>query len=84
MPAQPAVPAYAYPGAPPAPAQGGRTWPGILIGCGVAAAIAIVLLIIGGALLVSSPDFQRGFCNGFTSSNPNAACPFNPPATPSQ
>jgi hypothetical protein len=70
------VPSYGY--APPPARQGRSTWSGVLIGCAVAAAIVVVLLIIGSVLIVSSPDFQRGFCQSYTKDNPNLTCPFHP------
>jgi hypothetical protein len=74
--APPPASSYGY-AAPPAP-QGRSPWPGILIGCGIAAAMVLVLLIIGSVLMVNSPDFQRGFCRSYTKDNPNVTCPFHP------
>jgi hypothetical protein len=53
-------------------------WPAILIGCGVALVVVIVLGIVGTFALIGSPDFQRSFCNSYTSSDPNLVCPFHP------
>jgi hypothetical protein len=63
-----------------APARRGvSAMPAVLIGCGFALVIVIVLAI-GGVIMVQSPDFQRGFCNSYTSGNSNLTCPFNPPS----
>jgi hypothetical protein len=62
----------------PAPAKGRSPWAGILIGCGIALLVVIVLGIIGVFALLSNSEFQRGFCNGFTSSDSNQTCPFSP------
>jgi len=53
-------------------------WAGILIGCGIALLVVIVLAVVGVFALISSPDFQRGFCNGYTNADPNQTCPFHP------
>jgi hypothetical protein len=63
--------------APPAP-RGRSPLSCILIGCGLALLVVIVLGIVGFFLVINSPDFQRSFCNGFTSSDPNQTCPFSP------
>jgi hypothetical protein len=74
---------YAPPvaGAPlPPPAGGKSAWPAVLIGCGIAFVVVLVLGIVGIFALVSNTDFQRSFCNSYTSSNPNLVCPFSPPS----
>lgn len=63
-----------------APARGGiSALPAVLIGCGFA---LVIVLVLGIGLIVfafSNPDFQRGFCNGWESANnQNLACPFHP------
>jgi hypothetical protein len=50
----------------------------VLIGCGVALLVVIVLGIVGTFALISNPDFQRSFCNSYTNSDPNLTCPFHP------
>ena len=50
----------------------------ILIGCGVVVLVVIVLGIVGTLALISSPDFQRSFCNSYTNSDRNLTCPFHP------
>jgi hypothetical protein len=62
------------------PAQRKSPWPAILVGCGIAFLVIIVLGIVGVFALVSNPDFQRSFCNNFANSNPNQTCPFTPPS----
>jgi hypothetical protein len=62
----------------PPPKVGRSPWPAILIGCGIALVVVIVLGIVGVFAVVSNPDFQRSFCNGWTSSDPNQTCPFSP------
>jgi hypothetical protein len=58
-------------------------WPVVLIGCGFAVVVVIVIGIALTVFAVSNADFQRAFCNGWTNSNANMACPFSPPsATP--
>jgi len=61
-----------------APAKAKSPWPAILVGCGIALIVVIVLAIAGIFALLSSPDFQRSFCNSYTNSNPNLTCPFHP------
>jgi hypothetical protein len=61
----------------PPPAQGKSPWPAILIGCGIAFVVVIVLGIVGLFAAISNPDIQRAFCNGYTSSDPNLTCPFS-------
>ena len=63
--------------APPAP-RGRSPMSCILIGCGIALLVAIVLGIVGFFAVISNSEFQRSFCNGFTSSDPNQTCPFSP------
>jgi hypothetical protein len=65
---------------PPPAARGKSPWPAILIGCGIALIVVLVLGIVGVFALVSSPNFQRSFCNSFTNNDPNAVCPFSPPS----
>ena len=67
------------PGFPP-PAARKSAWPAILIGCGIALLVVIVLGIVGLFAVISNPTFQRSFCNGWTSSDPNQTCPFSPPS----
>jgi hypothetical protein len=74
-------------GVPPsygAPAPRKRSvWPVVLIGCGFAAVVVLVIGIVISVFVVSNADFQRAFCNGWTNSSSNFACPFSPPsATP--
>jgi hypothetical protein len=52
--------------------------PAVLIGCGFALVIVVVLLIAVGVFVVSNADFQRGFCNGYVNGDPSATCPFHP------
>ena len=62
----------------PAP-QRSFALPAVLIGCGFALLIVIVL-IIGGIFMVQSSSFQRGFCDSWNN-NPSQAgtpCPFQP------
>jgi hypothetical protein len=68
-------------GAQPPPATGGRSAvPAVLIGCGFALVILLVLGIGLTVFAVSNPDFQRSFCNGWDqgANNPNLTCPFHP------
>ena len=63
----------------PMPAATGKSpWPAILIGCGIALVVVLVLGIVGVFAVISNSDFQRSFCNGWTSSDPNQVCPFSP------
>jgi hypothetical protein len=71
---QPAVAGYT----PPPAVQGKSAWPAILIGCGIALLVVIVLGIVGVFALISNSDFQRSFCNSYTNSDPNQTCPFSP------
>lgn len=66
-------------GAQAAPPRGSAL-PAILIGCGVALVIVLILGILGVFALVNNADFQRGFCNGYTNGDPNLTCPFHPPS----
>ena len=52
--------------------------PAVLIGCGFALVIVLILGIGLTVFVVSNSDFQRGFCNGYTRSDQNLTCPFNP------
>ena len=62
------------------PARSGvSALPAVLIGCGFAL-IVVIVLAIGGVILVQSPDFQRSFCNSYENSSNNLTCPFNPPS----
>ena len=54
--------------------------PSVLIGCAFALVIVLILGIGGAIFLITNADFQRGFCNGYTSSDPNLTCPFHPPS----
>jgi hypothetical protein len=77
---QPAGVAPAY-GA-PAPARR-SPWVGILIGCGFALLLILVLGITCTVFVFNNKDFQRSFCSGYTGNNPNLTCPFNvAPASP--
>lgn len=58
----------------------GSAVPAVLLGCGFALVIVLVLAIGLTVFLVNNADFQRSFCNGYTSQNPNLTCPFNPPS----
>jgi hypothetical protein len=60
------------------PVQGKSPWPAILIGCGIALLVVVVLGIVGAFALISNPDFQRSFCNSWTNSSTNQTCPFTP------
>jgi hypothetical protein len=59
-------------------AKGKSPWPAILIGCAVAFVVVLVLVIVGVFALVSNSDFQRSFCNSYTNTDANQACPFHP------
>jgi hypothetical protein len=71
------MPGGAYP---PAAVKGKSPWPAILIGCGIALVVVLVLGIVGVFAVISNPGFQRSFCNSYTSSDPNLVCPFTPPS----
>jgi hypothetical protein len=64
-------------GAPPQ-RRGISALPAILIGCGIALVIVLVLGIALTVLVVSNADFQRGFCNGYTNGDANVECPIHP------
>jgi hypothetical protein len=64
-----------------APASTGiSALPAVLMGCGFALVILLVLGIGFAVLMANSPDMQRSFCNGWNSGNSssNLACPFHP------
>lgn len=64
-----------------APKRGGiSAVPAVLIGCAFALIIVLILGIGGIVFVVTNADFQRGFCNGYTSSDQNLTCPFHPPS----
>jgi hypothetical protein len=65
-----------------APARKSSALPAVLIGCGFAFVVVLVLFIGFVVLVFNNADFQRNFCNGWTNSNANIACPFHP-ASPS-
>jgi hypothetical protein len=67
--------AYAPPGS-----RGKSPWPAILIGCGIALVVVLVLGIVGVFAVISNPEFQRSFCNGYRNSDANLSCPFHPPS----
>ena len=53
--------------------------PAVLIGCGFALVIVLVLGIGLTVFALNSPDFQRSFCNGWSSDKSgNLDCPFHP------
>lgn len=54
--------------------------PACLIGCGIALLVVILIGVVGFLAIVNNADFQRSFCNSFTSSDPNQTCPFSPSA----
>jgi hypothetical protein len=55
-------------------------FPAVLIGCGFALVIVLVLGIGTAVLFANNADIQRSFCNGWSSGNnsQNLACPFHP------
>jgi len=61
-----------------APAGRRSALPAILIGCGFALVVVVVLLIAGVVFAVNNTDVQRGFCNGYVNGDPNVTCPFHP------
>jgi hypothetical protein len=61
-----------------APARSSSALPAVLIGCGFALVIVLVLVIGFAVFLVNNQEFQRGFCNGYTNGDPNVSCPFHP------
>jgi hypothetical protein len=52
--------------------------PAVLIGCGFALVLALVLFIGFGVLVFTNADVQRSFCNGYTENSTNLTCPFHP------
>ena len=61
------------------PRAGISPLPAVLIGCGFALVIVLVLGIGAAVLMATNSDLQRSFCNGWSSSNnENLACPFHP------
>jgi hypothetical protein len=52
--------------------------PAVLIGCGFALVVGLVLTIGMGIVVFNSADFQRAYCNGYTRNNANNVCPFHP------
>ena len=69
----------AVPGATQAPGKR-SVWPMVLIGCGLAAVVVLVIGIALTVLVVSNADFQRAFCNGWVNSSSNLSCPFAKPS----
>ena len=66
-------------GAQAAPRRGISALPAVLIGCGFALVIVLVIGIGLTVFALNSPDFQRSFCNGWNSNNSqNLDCPFHP------
>jgi hypothetical protein len=66
-------------GAQAAPRRGISALPAVLIGCGFALVIVLVIGIGLTVFALNSPDFQRSFCNGWNSNNSeNSDCPFHP------
>ena len=63
-----------------APPRRSSALPAILIGCGFAIVVVLVLVIGFAVLVFNNADVQRSFCNGYVSGNPNLTCPFNPPS----
>ncbi len=63
-----------------APAKRGiSALPAVLIGCGFALVIVLVLAIGLTVFALNNADFQRSFCNGWASDNSsNLDCPFHP------
>jgi hypothetical protein len=61
-----------------APRRGISALPAVLMGCGFALIVVLVLGIGFTVLLFNSADVQRGFCNGWSSGDNNLACPFHP------
>jgi hypothetical protein len=52
----------------------------VLIGCGLAAVVVLVIGIVLTVFVVSNADFQRAFCNGWANSSSNLSCPFARPS----
>ena len=67
-------------GAPPA-RRGVSALPAVLIGCGFALVVVIVL-VIGGIVLVNSSTFRQSFCNSWNNNSQDAQTPC--PLAPSQ
>jgi hypothetical protein len=64
------------------PARGGvSALPAVLIGCGFALVVVIVLAI-GGVILVNSSTFRQSFCNSWNSNPRDSQTPC--PLAPSQ
>ena len=62
-----------------APARRGiSAVPAILIGCGFALIIVLVIVIGFTVDLFNSSDMQRAFCNGYTNGSAEQTCPFHP------
>ena len=64
----------------PPPARGGvSALPAVLIGCGFALVVVIVL-VIGGVILVNSSTFRESFCNSWNNNSQNSQtpCPLAP------
>lgn len=62
-----------------APARSGVSpVPAVLIGCGFALVIVLVIVIGFTVALLNSADLQRSFCNGYTNGDVNETCPFHP------
>jgi hypothetical protein len=64
-----------------APARRGiSALPAVLIGCGFALVIAIVLVIGVAVYALNNQDFQRGFCDSWNNNTQNQGtpCPFHP------
>jgi len=61
------------------PGRSSIALPAVLIGCGFALVIAIVL-VIGGVILYNSSDFRGTFCNSWANNPRDAAtpCPLAP------
>jgi hypothetical protein len=70
------APAIGY--VPPPAASGKSAWPAILIGCGIALLVVIVLGIVGVFAFITNPDVQRAICNSYANADTNQACPFSP------
>jgi len=65
-------------GAQAPPRRGISAVPAVLIGCGFALVIVLLLGIGLTVFMFNSADFQRGFCNGYTSGDAKLTCPFHP------
>ena len=61
-----------------APKRGISALPAVLIGCGFALVIVLVIGIGLTVFALNSPDFQRSFCNSYVNSDSNLTCPFHP------